>query len=153
MVSRFQDGEVDRVVGVIQKTWQPQNSGNPPKDLFFGGILDVHFISFYHYLAGWESFSHFFCEEGSGKYGWLYGILGWLRVKYPNVRVIGTSTYLSMKLIQWCEIPRSQLGLGLWFPSLPLFLLQGCFFWKFFWSKRNMSMIGGKNPRILKITG
>lgn len=44
MVSRFQDGEVDRVLGVIQKTWQPQNSGKPPKDLFSGGILDVHFM-------------------------------------------------------------------------------------------------------------
>lgn len=30
--------------GVIQNIWQPQNSGEPPKDLFSGGILDVHFI-------------------------------------------------------------------------------------------------------------
>ena len=68
-----------------------------PKDLFSGGILDVHFISFYQYLAAENDSPIFVGEEGSGKYGWLYGILGWLRVKYPNVRVIGKSTYLMVR--------------------------------------------------------
>ena len=51
----------------------------------------------YNFIIIWRAENHspiFFCEEGSGKYGWLYGILGWLRVKYPNVHAIGKSTYL-----------------------------------------------------------
>ena len=101
----------------------------PPRIFFLGVYLMYIFYIILSLFGGLRIIlPFFFCEEGSGKYGWLYGILGWLRVNYPNVRVIGKSTYLSMKLIQWWEIPPSQLGLGLYFPRLPLFLLQGTFF-------------------------